>query len=432
MILKGNQRGGAVQLATHLLKDENEHVEIHEMRGFVSDDLHEAFGEAHAIAKGTKCQQFLFSLSLNPPQQEGVSTKAFERVADEAEKRLGLEGQPRAIVFHEKEGRRHAHVVWSRIDAESMTAINLPHYKRKLTSLSKEIYLEHGWKLPEGLRDPNLRDPLNFDREEWQQALRAGRDPREIKQLFREAWQHSDSPKAFNAALNEYGFTLARGDRRGYVALDYTGEVYAVAKYASLRTKQVKDRLGDPVKLPSVDEAKQALKDKLTPRLKELSDNQRAKQAEELVPLTERKQEMAQTHARERLRLNAGQGKRWQAEANIRQDRLHTGLKGIWDWMSGHAYKTRDQNKFEAWESLKRDQLQKDRLILDQLTERRSLQKLIAKQKQNQLLDRRKLDRDIGLALKMDGHKERVQDRAMQIQQQFSQQRKRSGPELER
>jgi hypothetical protein len=40
MILKGSQRGGAAQLARHLLKTiENEHVELYEVRGFVSDDL---------------------------------------------------------------------------------------------------------------------------------------------------------------------------------------------------------------------------------------------------------------------------------------------------------------------------------------------------------------------------------------------------------
>jgi hypothetical protein len=41
---------------------------------------------------------------------------AFEAAIDMAEQRLGLDGHPRAIVFHEKEGRRHAHAVWSRID----------------------------------------------------------------------------------------------------------------------------------------------------------------------------------------------------------------------------------------------------------------------------------------------------------------------------
>lgn len=181
MILVGNQRGGVSDLATHLLKQENDHVTIYEMRGCVSDDLHEAFREVHAIAKGTKCKQYLFSFSLNPPQAETVSERAFERAANTAEERLGLSGQPRAIVFHEKEGRRHAHVVWSRIDAARMTATNLPFYKQRLNALAKELYLEHGWSLPEGMRDRALSDPLNFSLEEWQQSLRTGRDPREVK-----------------------------------------------------------------------------------------------------------------------------------------------------------------------------------------------------------------------------------------------------------
>ena len=37
MILEGNARGGAKNLALHLMKDENDHVTIHELRGFMSD-----------------------------------------------------------------------------------------------------------------------------------------------------------------------------------------------------------------------------------------------------------------------------------------------------------------------------------------------------------------------------------------------------------
>ena len=58
MILKGSQRGGARQLSAHLLKDENEHIDLVELRGFMASDLTGALDEAHAIAKGTKCQQF--------------------------------------------------------------------------------------------------------------------------------------------------------------------------------------------------------------------------------------------------------------------------------------------------------------------------------------------------------------------------------------
>jgi Relaxase/Mobilisation nuclease domain len=229
VILKGSQRAGAKQLAAHLLNErDNEHVRVHALRGFVAEDLHGAFAEAQAVSKGTQCKQFLFSLSLNPPKNETVGEAAFERAADQAERALGLDGQPRAIVFHEKEGRLHAHVVWSRISASTMRAVNLPHFKRKLTALSKELFLEHGWTLPEGLRRDGGKSPLNFTLAEWQQAKRIGRDPREIKDVFRDAWARSDSLKALQSALAERGYFLARGERRGLVALDVSGEVYAL------------------------------------------------------------------------------------------------------------------------------------------------------------------------------------------------------------
>ncbi|MEM8579694.1 MAG: hypothetical protein AAGF50_00665 [Pseudomonadota bacterium] len=122
MILKASERGYAANLATHLMNtQDNEHVELHELRGFVADDLHGAFKEVDAISRGTRCKNFLFSLSLSPPQQESVPAEVFEAAIEQIEQRLGLRGQPRAIVFHKKEGRRHAHAVWSRIDATEMT-----------------------------------------------------------------------------------------------------------------------------------------------------------------------------------------------------------------------------------------------------------------------------------------------------------------------
>ena len=121
MILKGAQRGGAKQLGLHLLKtEENEHVELHNIRGFLSDDLIGALREAEAIAKGTKCRQFLFSVSLNPPESENVHIQTFEKALDAIEEKNGLRGQPRVVVFHEKEGRRHCHEVWSRITKPMM------------------------------------------------------------------------------------------------------------------------------------------------------------------------------------------------------------------------------------------------------------------------------------------------------------------------
>jgi hypothetical protein len=117
MILKGSQCGGGQDLAVHLMRlDDNDHVEL---RGFAFNNLKGAFKEAEAVSRGTKCGQYLFSLSLNPPEEARADVAAFTQTIDHIEEKLGLAGQPRAIVFHEKEGRRHGRCVWSRIDAQS-------------------------------------------------------------------------------------------------------------------------------------------------------------------------------------------------------------------------------------------------------------------------------------------------------------------------
>jgi hypothetical protein len=142
MILKASQRGNGQNLAVHLMRtNDNEHMQPYEIRCFATNNLAEAFKEVEAISLGTKCKKYLFSVSLNLPAGECLSAQSFADAADRIEESLGLSGQPRAIVFHEKEGRRHAHCVWSRIDAETMTARHLPFFKNKLVSLSRDLYL---------------------------------------------------------------------------------------------------------------------------------------------------------------------------------------------------------------------------------------------------------------------------------------------------
>src|SRR5690606_15593136 len=112
----------------------------------------------------------------------------FETALKAIEDKHGLNDQPRVVVFHEKEGRRHCHAVWSRIDAETMTAKPLPFFKNKLQEVSRQLYLENGWQMPRGLVDKQNRDPRNFTLAEWQQAKRIGRHAGEIKGLIQEAW----------------------------------------------------------------------------------------------------------------------------------------------------------------------------------------------------------------------------------------------------
>lgn len=377
MILHGNQRGGAKDLALHLLKDENEHVEVHELRGFISEDLVAALHEAYAVSRGTKAKQFLFSLSLNPPPRENVSTQDFEDAINLVEDKLGLNNQPRAVVFHEKEGRRHAHAVWSRTNVAEMKAVQLSHTKLKLADVSRELYIAHDWKMPRGFMRSEERDPKNFTMAQWQQAKRAGKDPREVRTVFQECWATSDTQGAFQRALKERGYTLARGDRRGFVALDHRCEVYAVPKWVGVKSKAVKAKLDEPEKLPSVDYARIKIAKDMAANLEKLQIDQSQAIQRRLTTLAQKQRELVEQQKRERAALKESQAFRQQQEIRSRQTRFKTGLKGILERVSGRRRRIEAQNEHEALIALKRDQSERDDQIFAQMKVRRALQSRI-------------------------------------------------------
>lgn len=402
MILVGSQRGGAGQLAAHLMNlIDNDHVALNEVRGFVANDLHGAFNEAHAISKGTQCKQFLFSLSLNPPKDADASIEDLREAAERAEQALGLVGQPRAFVVHEKNGRRHAHVVWSRIDAESMKAVNLPHFKNRLNALSKELYLEHGWKLPDGYKTNGWKNPLNFTLAEWQQAKRLDLDPREIKQIFQQAWKHSDGPRGFKSALEEHGYYLAKGDRRGVVAVDLQGEVYSVSRWTGVPTKDLNTRLAGAENLPSIAEVTKATQGRLSERLRGHMAQSRKAQAEELRPYLEQRRSMVRAQRLERAKLNKLQKRRWDRETKERAERFRGGLTGILDILTGRAREVRRQNDRELVEGYRRDRDQREDLYVAQRDDRRALQKPFDDLRTHQRQDRQRFARQVAEFLKL-------------------------------
>ncbi|MCO5057372.1 MAG: relaxase/mobilization nuclease domain-containing protein [Rhizobiaceae bacterium] len=381
MILDGSQRGGARDLAIHLMKPENEHIELHEIRGFAGDTIMEALREAEAVSRGTKCRKHLYALSLSPPEMADVPVSAFESAIDRIEEKLGLVDHPRVIVFHEKNGRRHAHCVWSRIDGNTMTAVRMSHDRYKLADISRQLYLEHGWKMPEGLIDRDLRNPLNFERKEWFQAKSVGKDPRHIKNALQQCWAASDSGKAFRSALEQRGYWLAQGDKR-VVAVDIDGEVYAVARWIGVKTRDVVARTSDIEALPNVDKAQEhvssLVRDKLASFIRSASDE--FAQAAEL--LEGRRIAMVERHRKARRELELAQRTRSNDEARRRTERFRKGILGLWDWVTGKHAELRRQNEAEAATCAERDVAEKQALIQVQLQERQRLQEDIRRERQ--------------------------------------------------
>ena len=397
MIIKGSQRGSGANLAAHLMKiDDNEHVRVHEIRGFASDNLHSAFKEAEAISLGTRCRQYLFSVSVNPPQNESVSIGVFEDTFDRIEKQLGLEGQPRAIVFHEKESRLHAHAVWSRIDAETMTAKHLPFFKNRLFNLARDLHLEFGWELPRGMANKGERDPTNFSLAEWQQAKRQGVDPRWLKQSIHDCWASSDTTTAFENSLQERGFYLAKGDRRGHVIVDHTGEVYALSRMLGVKNKDVRARLGDPDKLKSVDETRQLISQRMVPAIHRLIVESKERFRTRSDRFSQYKTEMTKLHRAARKKLEHDQKKEWDSETLVRTNRLPKGLRGLWHRLTGKYQKIRDRNEAEAFATRARHANERQDLIEKQHKARAILQTRFKELRDEQAKQLSELQKEVG------------------------------------
>ncbi len=367
MILKGNERGHAAELAMHLMNPrDNDHVTVHSITGFVADDLQGALAESAAISQATQCRNHLFSLSLNPPPEAKVSVEDFERAIAQIEAKLGLAGQPRAIVFHEKNGRRHAHCVWSRIEPTRLRAINLAHSKRKLMDVAQDLYRTHGWEMPAGFTDPARRDALAFSREEAGQAKRAAQDPKALKAMFSQCWQQSDSRAAFAAALWAEGYCLARGDRRSFVAVDRDGKIWSLSRWCGVAPKDLAARLGNPDDLPSPDTAKQLFDG--------LPERQLDHGSVKLDPAFEaRRAHLVEDQRRERDALIKEQEQREAFEAKARQARMPRGLKAVWAKVSGNYARLIADIEREANDASRRDRAEQQALIEQHLAARRAL-----------------------------------------------------------
>jgi hypothetical protein len=397
MILKGSERGSGQDLANHLMRlDDNEHVEVHQVRGFAGDNLKDAFKEAEAVSRGTRCRNYLFSLSLSPPEQERVPVEVFEEAIDRIEQRLGLEGQPRAVVFHEKEGRRHAHCVWSRIDAKTMCARSLPFFKNKLMDLSRDLYLEHGWSMPRGMIDKLARNPTNFTLAEWQQAKRQGMDPRWTKAVLQDCWSASDSRKAFEASLQSRGFWLARGDRRSFVVVDHMGEVHSLLRMLDVKAKDVRACLGEESYFPSVEATKAIIGQRMTPAIRRHIAEARERFQERAAVLGQHKEALARAHRAQRVRLCEQQRAERERAAKERAAQLPRGLKGLWFRLTGKYQAMRAQCEAEAQRERVRDRLERQRVLDSQRGERDVISaqfKDLRKDQARQLLELRK---DVG------------------------------------
>lgn len=268
MIIKGKSRAGPSQLARHLGRaDTNERIEILQLdsAGTTAD----AFRDWQTYTLATKGTLGLYHANIDPDAKYEMSRDQWLRAVEVLEEELGLQGQPRAIVMHEKNGREHIHVVWARTDMDTMKlrsdSMNYQAHERASLRLEQEFGHEqvpgkHAKRDREA--QPEFPD-AEVTHDEWQQRERGGLDHRERKAQVKGLYEASDTGPAFKAALEDAGYVLARGDRRDFVILDADAKVHSLGRQLpGVTAKDLRAFMVDvdPDTLPSVSAAREALR----------------------------------------------------------------------------------------------------------------------------------------------------------------------------
>lgn len=383
-------------MAQHLMSNENDHVETLQVRGFIADSVQGGLQEAYAHSRATQCKKFLFSASFSPPEDVVVSDDTFMEAIDRAEKKLGLTNQPRVVVTHSKNGRVHAHCVWSRIDTQNVKAIKLNYYKRDLNTLAKDLFIEHGWDLPKGFEDTSKRDLRTFNLEEWQQAKRHNLNPKQIKARIQYCWKHSDNKASFKTALEHEGFFLAKGDKKNvHVAVDWHGEVYAITRNTAQKAKDVRARLGKADNLPTVEAIKALMTKEQSALHQRLQKELSTKHQMQSQPLLNQKTELVATQRQARENQQVEHQQRQLSEQQARQASYQKGFKGLWMLVTGRYHKQKQQHEAQYQASLERDKQEKQHLVQRQTKKRQVQQKRLNKLSSHQQKERMQLNRDL-------------------------------------
>jgi relaxase-like protein len=272
VVINGASRRNVGFWVKHLQNDKkNDRAELKEVRGLAADNLRDALLEMQDDAQLTQCKNFMYQANFNPCEHEHLTEEQWERTFEIFEQHRGIPpGQPRVVYEHEKEGRTHRHVIWSRIDLEQLKAwpdgLDAKICHAAAREISEELGLQRSIspfdKDREGPRPP--RAPKSY---EMFRGLQSGLDPRDITAEVTGIFRDSASAAEFEAGLQFHGYQLAQGNRRDFCILDSAGDVHSLARRLDgVKTKELRTFMRDLDReaFPTVDQAKTQYQERMT------------------------------------------------------------------------------------------------------------------------------------------------------------------------
>lgn len=253
-MISGAMRGkGGDALARHLLKPENDTVEVLAPRGLGSPDLVGQVRELVALSLGGRTDQPVYHVHVDP--EIGISDNAGARARWWAlfEREFGLTALPYCGAVHVKHGRRHEHRVYGLVRRDGSVVDLAWDYARR-EKVSRVVEFEFGLapvpsKHARGVAR-RLREDGRADVADWLVASgsldaerpvaplspkerliqeRTGVRLADVRAAALDAWRVSEDGEGLRDALAARGLWLHAG-RAGPVVVDATGAAHLLTR----------------------------------------------------------------------------------------------------------------------------------------------------------------------------------------------------------
>ncbi len=255
------------------------HTAIH------ADRLKHEAGVSKTGRKSTAGVVYSFSLSWHPDQNPSQETQ--QQAALDTLTKLRLSDHEAIVIAHRDEAHPHVHIICNLVHPEN-GKVAVPSYDRlTLSKWAENLERADGEILCEQrvINNQRRREEAKKDR---QLALIKHKEAQLKKAVAIEDLYHrSDSGKAFQAALDEIGYTLAKGDRRGFVLVDKEGTISSLSRQIKgQRAKDIREYLKDIDTLPDAKDVSNTLKNDLQrveSYRKEQSDNKLQDQIDDTI-----------------------------------------------------------------------------------------------------------------------------------------------------
>ncbi|GGF76791.1 hypothetical protein GCM10011332_33460 [Terasakiella brassicae] len=265
MIINGSTRGSSwadiEELCAHLLNaSTNEKVEVYGFRHCLNESLTENLKEMRLLSLGSRSRKSVYHASISAPKNEAetLSESDWLTAVKVLEKELGFQHHQRAIVFHTKQGRKHAHIVWGLINPATLkaapTSWNYVKHEKAARKIEKMLNLSKVEGVFTRKKDsPRPRSAYTY--QDVQASDRTGQDVKQIIASISEAWKSSKGGKTFKVKLADHNLTLARG-KRGFILIDGGGNCHSIARRLKVKKCDVDQKLKDLslLNLPSVED----------------------------------------------------------------------------------------------------------------------------------------------------------------------------------